>query len=177
MPQYLLPCTCGQKVRVANAQAGGQVQCVCGQRLSVPTLRGLRSLEPAPPEANVKAAAGWSRLHGAVFAAALLVATGGAAIAVYHGWRYLQVMPFAKDYSPDVIRAEAAHIDELSPVETLTHWSKLVEEGLGPKDPFLWTKAQESAKGLQWWIRLGGELVAGGVLVALATLVVGRTGK
>jgi hypothetical protein len=162
---------------VATAQAGGQVQCACGQRLAVPTLRGLRSLEPASPEAGAKAVAGWTRLHGAVFAAALLVAGAGAAIAAFHGLRYLRVVPYAKDYSPDLIRAEAAHIDELSPVETLTHWSKLVEEGLGPKDPFLWTKAQESAKGLGWWIRLGGELVAGGVLVAVATLFVGRRGK
>ena len=50
--QFLLPCSCGQKVRVGNAQAGAGVRCVCGKSLTVPTLRGLRELESAPPDEN-----------------------------------------------------------------------------------------------------------------------------
>jgi hypothetical protein len=74
--QYLLPCSCGQKVRVEPAQAGGQVACACGANLNVPTLRGLKQLEIAPPdEAAVRRSAGrqWGPVRGAMFSIGLLV--------------------------------------------------------------------------------------------------------
>jgi len=133
----------------------------------------LRSLEEASPQVG-KAAAGWSQIHGVIFAAALFVATAGVIITAYHAWAYFRVMPYATDYSPEVIQIEAEHIDKLTPEEALADWTKLVEDGLGPKDPFVWTTAQATAKTLGWWIRLGGGLIAGGVLTALATLFIGR---
>ena len=173
MPDYLLPCSCGQKVRVANAQAGGSVLCVCGQRLTVPTLRGLRSLEPAPPLAT-KGPAGWSHIHGYIFATALVIAGAGVAIVAYQGWQYLRVVPFTKDYSPEVIQAEAEHISKLTPEQTLEHWDKILEEGLGPKDPYIWTRAEAAAKGLRWWMLMGNGLIAAGAIVATITIFVGR---
>src|SRR5262245_32317227 len=86
--QYLLPCACGQLVRVGNAQAGGQVLCACGKSLAVPTLRGLRQLEAAPPEIAKKLPLRWSPIHGASFALALVIAIAGAAAAAYHLFYY-----------------------------------------------------------------------------------------
>jgi heme/copper-type cytochrome/quinol oxidase subunit 3 len=52
MPSYLLPCTCGQSTIVSAAEAGQSIRCVCGAPLEVPTLRGLRGLEPAEAAAG-----------------------------------------------------------------------------------------------------------------------------
>src|SRR3954466_947072 len=94
---YLLPCTCGQKVRIANAQAGGKVACGCGKSLAVPTLRGLRELELAPPETRSAASPGWSRVHGGFFASGLLIATLGFVVVAYSLFRYTQIVGFSTD--------------------------------------------------------------------------------
>src|SRR4051812_15575201 len=119
--QFLLPCSCGQKVRVANAQAGGQVGCVCGKSLNVPTLRGIRQLEPAPVEAQGKAAPTWSRVHGALFACGLLLAGVGLFLVSTYLWRYAQIgaAQLAVDHSAEVTSAMAGQIDKLTPVQAL----------------------------------------------------------
>jgi hypothetical protein len=72
MSAYLLPCVCGKTVPVDVGQAGGQVQCSCGTRLDVPTLRQLRHLQRAPTE-DVQHAAAWGQRQGIV-AASLIIA-------------------------------------------------------------------------------------------------------
>src|SRR5438067_13539894 len=105
MTHYLLPCSCGQKARVAAAQAGAQVTCVCGKSLSVPTLRGIRQLEIAPPEATAKSAGRWSPIHGALFASGLLIATIGVGFLAFFGLRYIQLggHPITRDITNEVI--------------------------------------------------------------------------
>lgn len=46
MTDYLLPCSCGERLRVSTRQAGEAVRCTCGTQLEVPTLRHLNQLEP-----------------------------------------------------------------------------------------------------------------------------------
>lgn len=45
--EFLLPCPCGQKIRVSPAQAGQTIHCSCGRSVEVPTLMAMRALEPA----------------------------------------------------------------------------------------------------------------------------------
>ncbi len=47
MPDYQLPCSCGAIATVSTAQAGDTLRCECGRELVVPTMRGLRELQPA----------------------------------------------------------------------------------------------------------------------------------
>ena len=72
MPDYLLPCSCGEQSVVSTAQAGGTIRCACGAELQVPTMRGLRELEPLEPRS---AAAGravtWDDQHRVAFLLAL----------------------------------------------------------------------------------------------------------
>jgi hypothetical protein len=72
MPDYLLPCSCGEQSVVSTAQAGGTIRCACGAELQVPTMRGLRELEPLEPHS---AAAGravtWDDQHRVAFLLAL----------------------------------------------------------------------------------------------------------
>ncbi len=81
MSEYLLPCTCGKLVPVEVGQAGGQVECACGARLDVPTLRQLRHLQRAPV-VNVQQAAAWGPRQGIV-AASLIAAL---ALLGWSGW-------------------------------------------------------------------------------------------
>jgi len=47
--EYLLPCSCGEKLVVDRSQAGLSKRCTCGRDVTVPTLRGLEQLERAAP--------------------------------------------------------------------------------------------------------------------------------
>src|SRR5438067_1009929 len=140
--QFLLPCSCGQKLAVSPAQAGGQVVCSCGRTLGIPTLRGLRQLEIARDVAPAKAARGWSPVHGAVFAAGLVVAAVGLIVLALYGLQYGQIMGFrlTLDRADDVIRAEMARIENLSPRQALEEWNQEIEQGLGEKDEPPWSK-------------------------------------
>jgi hypothetical protein len=183
---FLLPCSCGQKVRVGNAQAGGQVICACGKSVSVPTLRGLRQLEPAPVEVIGKTALQWSPVHGAAFAGALLLATAGAALMAYHLFYYSQLVgwvgnegyDYTTDRSADMIRGAGAQIDKevdtLTPEETLAKLRETEAEGLGEKGSLPWVVLKERATGHLWWIKAGSGAFLVAAFVVLATLFVGR---
>jgi hypothetical protein len=176
MPQqFLLPCSCGQKIRIANSQAGGQVNCVCGQTLSVPTLRGIRQLEIAPASTPLKAAPGWTRVHGAFFASGLVLATIGVALIVFYLYRYAQIGGLAVDRSDDVIKAMSAQLDTLNPTQALEMWShEILEEGLGePQAPF-WIAAKTQIAEYFLWIKFGGAAFLTGVAMSLGALFIGR---
>lgn len=77
--QYRLPCTCGKSVLVNRSQAGLAVQCECGAKLDVPTIRGLGSLEQVARE---RAASGWGNRQ-AVLLIGLMIAVVGFGLGGY----------------------------------------------------------------------------------------------
>jgi hypothetical protein len=177
MPQeYLLPCSCGHKLRVATAQAGGQLTCKCGRSLRVPTLRGLRELQVAPEVAKGKVAPGWSQLHGMVFMAALLIAMAGTAIVAYHLWRCAQLTGsgLTTDHSSHVVEHEVERIAKLTPEQALQEWSDIRETGLGEKMTPIWIAAKDKIAQYTLWMKIGGGAVLAGIVVAVATLFIGR---
>jgi len=174
--QYLLPCSCGQTVRVVTAQAGGQVTCGCGKALPVPTLRGLRELQPAPPLANKNTSPGWSPAHGLIFSSGLVVAAVGVALLAWYGLLYSQRVGFGltRDHTDEVIRAEQARIDRLSPLDALKEWTEDIEHGLGDHDPPPWIIHQKMAASYLAWIKGGAISLVSGILLATAALFLGR---
>jgi hypothetical protein len=176
---YLLPCACGQLHRVSPAQAGGQVDCQCGQRLTIPTLRGLRDLKPAPESAPAKTAPGWSRVHGAIFALSLLVAAAGLGISGYFLFYYGLASQFTKDET-DVVIANAeleSPIDRMTPLAALEEWKTGVLPGLRQEVLPNWIAARTSAARYLYWAKIGGCLLAAGAVGAVATLFIGRGRK
>jgi hypothetical protein len=176
---YLLPCACGQMHRVAPAQAGGQVTCGCGQSLSVPTLRGIRELQPAPETGPAKTAPGWSRIHGAIFALSLVAAAAGLCMVGY----YVLFYSLASQYTTDetdayiALEEEQSPIDQLTPLTALEEWNRQVLHGLGPQGMPPWIAARMSAARYLYWAKFGGCLLAAGALIAIATLFIGRGRK
>jgi hypothetical protein len=172
--QFLLPCSCGQKIRVGIAQAGEQVACVCGNRLAVPTMRGIRQLEAAPAEKPAKSAPRWSRVHGAIFATGLLAAAVGLVIIAMYGLRYAQAAGFGVDRTDETIQAEAARIDKLSPIQALAEWTDTVKEGIGPRETPPWVAVKGLLTTYRYWMTIGGITLAAGLGLAIGSLFVGR---
>jgi hypothetical protein len=174
--QFLLPCTCGQKVRVGPAQAGGRVACGCGQNVAVPTLRGLRNLEEAPASGPAVTSPGWSRLHGAIFAVSLVAAAAGLGTTGYNLFRYAQAMERTVDLTSTVIDdvAKAHPIDALTPLGALDEWQKEVLPGLRQEVLPEWVAAKMAAAHYFSWVRFGVLLLIGGIVPAIATLYIGR---
>ncbi len=76
--KYLLPCSCGRKLRIHTSQAGERIPCGCGADLEVPTMREIALLEqdrsepvaPPPPRR-------WGIRQRLLLAGAALVLMGG----------------------------------------------------------------------------------------------------
>src|SRR5262245_23704231 len=115
--KYLLPCpACNSRIPVETGQAGQTIRCTCGNSVEVPSIRGLRTLEPLTDERP--AAASWTRRKGLLFlGAALSIGALMAAAAV------AALRPSANDdggfkidVNEDAIRSEVA---ALPPVESI----------------------------------------------------------
>lgn len=69
---YLVPCSCGETLRVRASQAGGQLTCQCGAMVSVPTIRGLKQLKMVADEAALPVARPVG-LQGPLFATGVIL--------------------------------------------------------------------------------------------------------
>ena len=132
--QYLLPCSCGQAVRVNIHQAGETIVCQCGKTLQVPSMRKLRELKPAPPEESVgKAARHWSKREGIIFAAGLLVVFVGLGIAGYFQLGRLTLNTEESRY--DNLDESLRRIDDMNVAELWDTWIGVRRLGMGPYSP------------------------------------------
>ncbi|MDX1945385.1 MAG: hypothetical protein SFU86_08250 [Pirellulaceae bacterium] len=175
--QYLLPCSCGQKVRVETAQAGGRALCACGQMVPVPTLRGLKQLELAPDQV-AETKSGWSATHGAVFSTGMTASLIAAVVFAVILVQYLRVAEFTTDQSTRINALEAHQIDHLSPADTVQVFRDWQDEGLGVPHTPGWIEARQVADTLKLQMAIAGGVAAIGVLVAVgAALVRPAAGK
>ena len=174
MAQYLLPCTCGEKVRVEAAQAGGQVACACGKTLSVPTLRGLRALEEAPADAAAAKRAAdrrWSPLQGILFSSGLLVTVIALGVVAYAFWQYVQATPYTRDVSPELTQLNSDIVDEIPAPDALDEFFHLRDEGLGQPTVMPWVHWQKFAAERRWIMIAAGSAAAVGLIAIVAALV------
>lgn len=136
MPTYLLPCPCGDSVRVEPRQAGERVACACGDQLEAPPLRKMRELPPAPDAADDRRGGGWSYRQG-VLTAGLILASLFAAIGGYF-WRSEPAPP--SEFDGDVRTAAVARdLDRWTPKFAFEIWRNQYEPILrrGRLDPFV----------------------------------------
>ena len=175
--QYLLPCSCGQTVRITAAQAGAQVACVCGKSLPVPTLRGIQQLQIAPAERSAKAATRWSPMHGVLFVSGLTIATIGVVVLAYFGLKYIQLggHPITRDITDVVVKAEQERISELTPTQALAEWTENVNSGLGEREEPPWIRANKILAGYKNVIRTSVAALIAGTLLAVTALLLPRS--
>jgi hypothetical protein len=130
---YLLPCSCGLKVRVDAGQAGAKVACSCGQQISVPTFRALKALEvdaPIAAAAAAKRSPPWSAGRGMLFSAGLLVSVIAAVLICYQLVVYAQVREGGEGYKKMHMEEMRQGVEQLSPVELVTEFQQMSKAGL-----------------------------------------------
>ena len=129
--QYLLPCQCGRKIPVDTTKAGRTLKCECDAQLEVPTLGGLKKLEPAAQSKHAPSAATWGPRQR-VLLAGILICVTGLGIAGFF-WRDRPLPP------PHELRIERIpkHVEGLTLMQTMELWAALehgLPEGLGIED-------------------------------------------
>lgn len=167
MPDYLLPCTCGQKTVVSTARAGETVRCACGAELQVPTMRALAALERADATSGGPAkrrARAWEDRHRAAFLFVLgsLVCLGVAA----YLWITLPVV--IPTLNPEEI---AQAVKNATPAEAFFVYEEMKK---GLQEPI--ADPNEKSRRLMLW-GIGIAVVLAAVGSAGATFVVRRTAR
>jgi hypothetical protein len=170
---YLLPCQCGRKWEVDAGQAGTQIDCSCGQKLAVPSVRGLRHLEVASAAESIPERTTWSPTRGAVFSLGLFVAVAALLFSGFNGYWFF-ITRRVQDPAKVQLTVEAEHIDHLSPVESMFWFRQEEREGLGDPSPPEWTVIDKQHESSRRW-GIAGLIVAGAGLLATAGSMVGRS--
>ncbi len=108
--KYLLPCSCGEKTAVETSQAGQDIPCRCGKTLRVPTMQGIRRLEPqVDPVGESRGKPAGSPALGLALLGLLILAVGAA-------WMY---------HTHNTRRPVFYDVDALSPWGTWLMWQDL----------------------------------------------------
>ncbi|WP_254507188.1 hypothetical protein [Anatilimnocola floriformis] len=180
MQLYLVPCHCGQQVRVRPSQAGEQLTCQCGATVSVPTIRGLKQLKTVDDE-QVQTAPAAPMWQGPAFAIGLLALFAGAIVlaanAIY--------VPAELAYQPqhlglteeDIKRAEVP-VADLGIDDLYKEFRALATHGRNENSEYLASQADQARRSVRQRQTTGLALTAMGVLLTiagLAPLLVGRT--
>lgn len=161
MPEYLLPCSCGEQTVVSTAQAGETIRCACGAELQVPTMRGLRELEPLErSSATSGRAVTWDDQHRVAFLLALGALTClGVAIYLWASLPVPLVQPTSDDFN---VAIDSASTDELFMIHR-----ELVNDRLG--NPTSTDTERKTREMMLWGI---GIVLALGVAAASCSAVV-----
>ncbi len=176
--QYQLPCPkCGTKTQVDSRQAGETITCQCGERLSVPTLRGLRELEavqdtrPAPP-AKPK----WSPVHGMLFSLGLVAALVGGVMATRHFVAYRSLADFTVDRTSEVDQYTNEVIDGLNINESMQAWHDLTAHPLDSSELPPWIMAQEMSQAQKRSMTTWAVVCGVGIAAVVTALAMSRLG-
>ena len=129
--KYLLPCHDGNTVEVTTADAGRMIDCPCGNKVQVPTLRGVQNLPRASQSDGVASAPTWSAQQGAIFTIGLCLLVVGL-IALGLLFRVFRQIDTTK---PDMNQAVLAEFElaaeNAEPANTLEVWHALRNNPLG----------------------------------------------
>lgn len=178
MAEYLLPCpACGDKQRIDSRQAGETVHCKkCGEAVTVPTLRGLRDLEPAEvsPESRPPAKANWSVVQGVLFSMGLLLAIVAGLMSARHFLAYGLTLEHTQDRTSEVDQYTDEIIDNMPLSETMQLWAELRKGALGDDDLPPWEHARRYAEGQLRAAWIWFAFSAAGMVAVLTSLVMGK---
>ncbi|MDA1051964.1 MAG: hypothetical protein O3C40_15975 [Planctomycetota bacterium] len=175
MSKYLLPCECGKRITVDLSQAGQQIACECGQLLEIPTLRGVRELEPVQQTtSSARQSAEWDSSRGMVFAGSLILFVIGAAVSYFayagfsrFGYAGLRDAP---NITHEVERESFDKaIDDMSLDETYEAWRAIREHGLGPRGQNVYVNIRSFRAGQQRLLTIGIVLCVVGMLGAIGS--------
>jgi hypothetical protein len=170
---YLLPCACGEKLRIDASQAGLDVRCRCGKDVKAPTLRGLSQLERVEEDAATKPPQQWGTRQRLVLIGSLIVSCGlGVA-----GWYWYNTPPSELRVSIDsrLPKQLAEQIGAMSAEELIETWNKVAKEELDRTEPAELANYHRFVEHQQRRMYIGLGIAAIGGLVQASSLVVGKS--
>jgi hypothetical protein len=171
---YLLPCSCGKKVRVDAGQAGAKVDCECGQQLAVPTFRGLRNLEvdgTAPALANEGQKAPWNAQRGVLFSFGLLVTVIALSISGFQFYKYYLLRDGGEGWKKSHLEEMSHGVEHLSPVEVLTEFQDMAKKGLTVEGVPPWAMITSMRDTSFRWLTVSLVALAVGLTSLVASLI------
>lgn len=173
---YLLPCSCGEKVRVRTRHAGETVTCQCGTKLQVPTIRGLRQLESID-DINETTAPPRSLLEGPLFAIGLLALfAGGVMLAVTLLWPppALQMDVNQVGMTQEDVDRSKIPVDELGVSDLHDEFLFLRDRARTPQTSYALSIFDAAAMSQKSRLIIGGVIAAVGALLLIAGLAAPR---
>ena len=171
-PRYLLPCKCGQSTPIEVGQAGQTIDCSCGARLDVPTMREIRRLaqaEEGQTEQRRRGSTGWNPLQGGTFAIGILTLV--IAIFVLAWSAFIRSRIDTTDPTSDIDKFVAAQISNMPIDQTWELWLVARESGLGVQTVPPHVMAQRAHAQFTTYIYVAAAFVLVGVLAMAAALV------
>ena len=150
---YWITCPgCGYCHRVVPAQAGKDFPCSCGQRITVPPLRELRTLPPAQEEPTVQISEKprWD-IPKMISLVGIFVFLAGIAVAGVFWWTWPRPLP----------------VRQMTPAQTWDLWQRFQEQGLPRRyirnDPFV-----QEMQARRLWMVFAGILCFLGIALILS---------
>lgn len=169
--QYLLPCgQCGVRHVIDSRQAGQQVVCACGAALEVPSLRGIRELQPAEATPAARPTRKWSADKGLVFGLGMFAVIAGLLVLSYGLLMWLRLDTSVP--APEDLSAVNAELERKTPAELLSLWDEEIrKKGLGPYRVPGYVIARDLAPTFLIVSVVGAVLAAGGLVAVVSTVV------
>ena len=170
---FLLPCECGQSVPIQLRQAGQSVRCACGRDLVVPTMRGIRELQPTEiSPTKPSATRTWNPTRGLLFGAGSVLIIVGLITIGFNYPRYKSADAFRP--SEQELDLTLAQIDNSSPEDLWQLWHIYAKHGMGEHEQSGFVIARNQAQRFLQFVITGGVLVAiGGILVVVPLVMPG----
>ena len=157
---------------VQVAQAGGQLTCSCGARITVPNLRDVKQLPLADDQLD-KPQGEWNAMGGSIFALAIVFIAVGLTVAAYNYSVGKQLITTdttdaANEYGNIVI-------DQMPPLESIEIFAVIVGRGLGEQQTVDFLVEQKKQRAFYNWAKGGLLLSAIGLLLVFVPVVLNRT--
>jgi hypothetical protein len=157
---------------VQVAQAGEQLTCACGARITVPNLRDVKQLPLADDQLD-KPQSEWNVTAGFIFAIAIVFIAMGLTVAVYNysvGNQLIttNTMDEFNEYGNFVI-------DQMPPLESIEIFATIVGRGLGEQQTVNFLVEQKKQRVFFNWAKGGLILSALGLLLVFVPIVLNRT--
>jgi hypothetical protein len=136
----------------------------------VPSIRGLRELEPLKTATEQPQGTPWNATRGTIFSTGLFVALIAALFSGYHGYWFF-VTTRTEDPAAIQLQQEHHNIDHLSAADAVQLFRQEEEQGLGEPNPPFWTEIDKKHESSRYWGIIGMIVVGVGLLASASSMI------
>jgi len=172
---FLVPCSCGEKLRVRGGQAGEKLTCKCGASVAIPTIRHLRQLETVDDETAPKPQTALAAWQGPLFSIGAILLFVGVIIIAYT--RLFSVLPpdeLLRNFEENMKRSMTP-VEQLGADDLYEEFKMLRDQGTSQTLDQHLEHARTASAGHQVRQVIGGSLAGIGGLLLIVGLSLSLT--